>query len=143
MLNDLDRRILRFLQSDPTAPLSELAERCQSQPATVTRRLDRLKREGVLRGVHAVIDWAVLGYGVEVSLRFTLDKTNSKAFDEFLEEFQPSYANYLVDVYAPPEPFGAPKVLPTTIILNPEGYSVKAFLGPVVRKDIESFIDAE
>ena len=30
ILNDLDRRILRFLQSDPAAPLSELAERCQS-----------------------------------------------------------------------------------------------------------------
>jgi len=44
----------------------------------------RLKTDGVLRGLHAVIDWAVLGYGVEVSLRFTLDKTNSKAFDEFL-----------------------------------------------------------
>ena len=38
----------------------------------------------MLRGVHAVIDWAALGYGVEVSLRFTLDKTHSKAFDEFL-----------------------------------------------------------
>ena len=84
MLDDLDRRILRVLQSDPAAPLSELAERCQSQPATVARRLDRLKTEDVLRGVHAVIDWAALGYGVEVSLRFTLDKTNSKAFDEFL-----------------------------------------------------------
>jgi Lrp/AsnC family transcriptional regulator len=84
MLDDLDRRILRFLQSDPKAPLSELAERCQSQPATVARRLDGLKADGVLRGLHAVIDWAVLGYGVEVSLRFTLDKTNSKAFDEFL-----------------------------------------------------------
>ena len=84
MLDSLHRRILRFLQSDPTALLSELAERCQSQPATVARRLGRLKGEGVMRGLHAVIDWAALGYGVEVSLRFTLDKTNSKAFDEFL-----------------------------------------------------------
>lgn len=78
-----------------------------------------------------------------VVLGLAFEDTEIEAFDEFLEEFQPSYANYLVDVYAPPEPFGAPKVLPTTIILNPEGYSVKAFLGPVVRKDIESFIDAE
>ena len=50
----------------------------------MTRRLDRLKGEGVLRGVHAMIDWAAFGYGVEVSLRFNLDKTYSKAFDEFL-----------------------------------------------------------
>jgi len=43
-----------------------------------------LKAQGILRGQYAVIDWAVLGYAVEVSLRFTLDKTNAKAFDEFL-----------------------------------------------------------
>ena len=32
-------------------------------------------------------------------------------------------------VYAPPEPFGASKVLLTTIILDFEGYSVKTYLG--------------
>jgi Lrp/AsnC family transcriptional regulator len=80
MLDDLDRRILRFLQSDPTAPLSELAERCRSQPATVARRLDRLKADGVLRGLHAVIDWAVLGYGVEVSLAFYFGQNKFKGF---------------------------------------------------------------
>ena len=85
MLDGLDRRILRFLQSDPAAPIVEVAERCQSQPATVARRLERLKAQGILRGQYAVIDWAVLGYAVEVSLRFTLDKTNAKAFDEFLD----------------------------------------------------------
>jgi len=84
MLDDLDRRILRILQSDPMVPIVEVAERCESQPATVARRLERLKTQEVLRGQHAVIDWAVLGYAVEVSLRFTLDKTNAKAFDEFL-----------------------------------------------------------
>ena len=84
MLDALDRRILRFLQSDPVAPLSEVAERCQSQVATVARRLARLTKNKILRGQHAVIDWVALGYEVEVSLRFTLDKTNPKAFDDFL-----------------------------------------------------------
>ena len=32
-----------------------------------------------------MIDWRKLGWAVEVSLRFTLDKTNPRAFDEFLE----------------------------------------------------------
>ena len=35
-------------------------------------------------GFLAVIDWRALGYEVEVSLRFTLDKTNPRAFDEFI-----------------------------------------------------------
>lgn len=75
-----------------------------------------------------------------IVLGLAFEDTEMESFDEFLEEFHPSYPILLVDVYAPPEPFGAPKVLPTTIILNPEGYPVKTFLGPVTREAIESFI---
>jgi thiol-disulfide isomerase/thioredoxin len=77
-----------------------------------------------------------------IVLGLAFEDTELENFDAFLEEFHPSYPILLVDVYAPPEPFGAPKVLPTTIILNPEGYPVKTFLGPVAREDLESFIDA-
>lgn len=83
MLDDADRRLLRYLQSDPEAPVSDIAERAGLQPTTAARRLDRLRTQGVLRGSHAVIDWAALGYAVEVSLRFTLEKTQARAFDEF------------------------------------------------------------
>ena len=31
-----------------------------------------------------MIDWRALGYAVEVVLRFTLDKTDPRAFDEFI-----------------------------------------------------------
>ncbi len=75
-----------------------------------------------------------------VVLGLAFEDTEIENFDEFLKEFHPGYPLLLVDVYAPPEPFGAPRVLPTTIILNPEGYPVKTFLGPVTREDIESFI---
>ena len=78
-----------------------------------------------------------------IVLGLAFEDTDIESFDAFLEEFKPSYRNLLVDVYAPPEPFGAPKVLPTTIILNPEGYAVKTYLGPVTREDIESFIDTQ
>jgi Lrp/AsnC family transcriptional regulator len=39
---------------------------------------------GVVQGIEAVVDWAALGYAVEVSLRITLDKTQGNAFDAFL-----------------------------------------------------------
>ena len=83
MLDDADRRLLRYLQSAPTAPVSDLAERCAMQPATAARRLEKLSAKGILKGQHAVIDWTKLGFAVEVSLRFTLDKTAPRAFDEF------------------------------------------------------------
>ena len=78
-----------------------------------------------------------------VVLGLAFEDTEMEVFDEFLEEFHPSYPLLQVDVYEPPEPFGAPKALPTTIILNPRGYPVKTFLGPITSEDIESFVDGK
>jgi len=78
-----------------------------------------------------------------VVLGLAFEDTDIETFDEFLEEYHPSYPILLVDVYAPPEPFGAPKALPTTIILGLEGYPVKTFVGPVTRETIEAFIDSQ
>ena len=64
-------------------------------------------------------------------------------FMEFLQESPVTYPILMVDVYAPPEPFGAPRVLPTTIILDREGRAVKSYLGPVTREAIERFIDGD
>ncbi|MAM62538.1 Lrp/AsnC family transcriptional regulator [Maritimibacter sp. UBA3975] len=83
-IDDTDRRLLRRLLADPGLSAGALAELAGVTPATASRRLDRMTREGVIRGQHAVIDWSRLGYGVEVSLRFTLDKTDPRAFDEFI-----------------------------------------------------------
>ncbi len=84
MLDDVDRRILRHLQADPSLANAELAERCAITAATCARRVDKMTGAGVIEGQEAVIDWAALGYSIEVSLRFTLDKTQPRAFDEFL-----------------------------------------------------------
>ncbi|MCP4209684.1 MAG: Lrp/AsnC family transcriptional regulator [Shimia sp.] len=85
MLDDLDRRILRYMQADPTQSVPDLADQLSLTTSRLTRRVEKLKDAGVLRGQRAVIDWQALGYAVEVSLRVTLDKTQSRAFDEFIE----------------------------------------------------------
>jgi Lrp/AsnC family transcriptional regulator len=84
-IDDTDRRILRHYLADPALARSELAMRAGVTSATLWRRLERLTQAGVISPSGAVIDWRLLGYAVEVSLRFTLDKTNPRAFDEFIE----------------------------------------------------------
>jgi Lrp/AsnC family transcriptional regulator len=83
-LDDSDRRILRHYLADPGLARAELADRAGVTPATLWRRLERLVAAGVIGAEQAVIDWRKLGYGVEVSLRFTLDKTDPRAFDDFI-----------------------------------------------------------
>jgi len=85
MLDNTDRRILRHLQSDPEQSVADLAQASQVPLATCYKRLERLQSSGVLKGSRAVIDWRAIGYEVLVSLRISLDKTNPRAFDEFIE----------------------------------------------------------
>lgn len=75
-------------------------------------------------------------------LGLAFEELEDADFFEFLEDFEVSYPILKVDVFEPPEPFGAPKVLPTTVILDPQGRAVKAFLGPVTRDAIEAFVDS-
>ena len=82
-ISDADRRILRQMMAEPGLAIAALAERAGVTAATCWRRIERLREAGVLRAEHAVINWHALGWEVEVSLRFTLDKTDPRAFDEF------------------------------------------------------------
>ncbi|WP_102109822.1 Lrp/AsnC family transcriptional regulator [Oceaniglobus roseus] len=84
MLDDLDRRLLRHMMADPGMAVSALAQRANCTAAVAARRLEKMRATGAFRGTRAVIDWPALGYTVEVSLRFTLDKTVATAFDDFL-----------------------------------------------------------
>tara|TARA_B100001179_G_scaffold79057_1_gene55790 strand:+ start:839 stop:1294 length:456 start_codon:yes stop_codon:yes gene_type:complete len=79
-----DRRILRHLLADPDAPNSDLAQRAGVTQASLWRRLDRMRATGIIAAIHGRIDWRALGYEVQVSLRFTLDKTDPRAFDDFI-----------------------------------------------------------
>jgi Lrp/AsnC family transcriptional regulator len=83
-LDDIDRRLLRLLQDDPGVAVAELAERAGLSAGPCWRRIDRLTREGVIRGRRIVLDYRALGFEVRVFLRITLDKTQSNAFDAFL-----------------------------------------------------------
>ena len=84
MLSDLDRRILRYWQAEPSLSPAELAERVGVSASKAARRITKMQEDGVIEGITAVVDWPALGYAVEVSLRVTLDKTVSSAFDDFI-----------------------------------------------------------
>lgn len=80
-IDDIDRRVLRYYQADPSLSAAALAEAAGLTRAAAWRRLERMRAEGVIPGVHGVIDWRKLGYTVEVSLRVAVDKTQPGAFD--------------------------------------------------------------
>lgn len=84
MLDDIDRRLLRLLQAEPTLTNAELADAANLSASKAFRRIEKMQAQGLILGKEVVIDWSVLGYEVEVSLRVTLDKTQPRAFDDFI-----------------------------------------------------------
>lgn len=73
-------------------------------------------------------------------LGLAYEEATEEEFFEFLEKYPATFPILLVDVAQPPQPFGAPKVLPTTVLLNPRGLAVKSWIGAVTGAQIEGFI---
>lgn len=61
MLDDIDRKIVALLRRNARLPTSEIAREVGLTSAPVGRRIERLERDGVIRGYVALIDEAELG----------------------------------------------------------------------------------
>lgn len=68
-MDPINRRILDQLQEDGRISLAELARRLQVSPPTVAERLGRLESAGVIRGYHADVDPAAVGFALSVIIR--------------------------------------------------------------------------
>jgi Lrp/AsnC family transcriptional regulator, leucine-responsive regulatory protein len=64
-VDDPDRRILALLVEDGRRTYDDIGRHVSLSAPAVKRRVDRLKREGALRGFTAVIDHAALGDSTE------------------------------------------------------------------------------
>jgi Lrp/AsnC family transcriptional regulator, leucine-responsive regulatory protein len=69
VLDDTNRRLLVELQSDARLSLAELGRRVGLSSPAVAERLQRLERQGVIRGYHATVDPAALGYPLSAIIR--------------------------------------------------------------------------
>ncbi len=73
-------------------------------------------------------------------LGLAYEDTEVAVFEEFLQDFPASYPIAIADVYDPPAALGAPRALPTTFIVDPQGELVKTIIGPVTREQLEQAI---
>ena len=82
-LDSVDRRILRFLQSDGRVTNAELAKKINVSPATCHRRTQRLFDEGYVRSVRAEVAPDRVERGTLVVIGVVLDRSTPKSFAEF------------------------------------------------------------
>jgi DNA-binding Lrp family transcriptional regulator len=87
-LDRTDRRILKLLQEDATLSNVALAEQVNLSPAACLRRVEKLKRDGVISRVVAHLDPEQLQAGMVVLIGVVLDRSTPESFAAFEEAAQ-------------------------------------------------------
>jgi len=82
-LDSLDRQILAELQEDGRKTNVELARRVNLSAPPCLRRVRRLEEEGVIRGYHADVDAAALGWEVMFFALVGLESQKQSVLDAF------------------------------------------------------------
>ncbi len=73
-------------------------------------------------------------------LGLAFEDAEPQSFINFLVDYPATYPILISDTYNPPEHLGAPRALPTTFLVNPEGELIKTFIGPITRDQLEQAI---
>lgn len=98
-IDDVDRDMLRILREDGRISITRLAEQVHVSRASAYARLDRLQRDGVIRGFSAIVDSARLGLGVTAVVSLSAGRSGRFRWREFrkrLAEMPEVESAYLV-----------------------------------------------
>ncbi len=87
-LDELDVRIVALLLKDGRTPAAQIAEQIGLSRPAVADRLDKLERQGVIRGTTAVIDPTALGKSVTAFVSARGATLSSSAWKKFRDIMQ-------------------------------------------------------
>ncbi|HEX6083921.1 MAG TPA: Lrp/AsnC family transcriptional regulator [Thermoanaerobaculia bacterium] len=87
-LDELDLRIVHLLLKDARTPAAQIAEQIGLSRPAVADRLDKLERQGVIRGTTAVIDPTAIGRGVTAFIAARGGHLSGPSWKKFRELMQ-------------------------------------------------------
>lgn len=82
-IDDADRRLLSALQRDASAPQAALAETTGVSASQVSRRIARLREEGILRGIVGLVDAKQVGLTCAAIIRVRLKDHGAQSVRAF------------------------------------------------------------
>ncbi len=85
MIDEIDRAIIGTLQEDGRMSYRDLGERVGLSANAAGSRVHRLRSEGVITGIHAHVDHAALGRGLEAFVDCWLESRDPEHWDRFVD----------------------------------------------------------
>jgi len=93
-LDELDRSILQELNVDARKSHREIAQRLKVSPTTVSARVARLERDGVIKGYVPLLDDEQLGFDLAATIGIRILKGKLREVEERLARDPRAYAIY-------------------------------------------------
>jgi Lrp/AsnC family leucine-responsive transcriptional regulator len=87
-MDEIDKKILKELQSNARLSNQELADRIALSPSPCLRRVRALEKKGIIRGYHASVDQEACGLPINVFVLVKLEKPtedNMRDFEQHIE----------------------------------------------------------
>ncbi len=83
-IDDIDRKILAALSQDANVPHQQLARECGITRQTVSSRIKRMEKDGVIRKYRAAIDYDKIGLRSFFVLFLKLDTADQASSESFI-----------------------------------------------------------
>jgi Lrp/AsnC family transcriptional regulator for asnA, asnC and gidA len=93
-LDGLDRGILEELNVDARRSHRDIAERLKVSPTTVGMRIERMERDGIIRGYVPLLDDEALGWELSATIGIRISKGKLREVEERLAKDPRAYAIY-------------------------------------------------
>lgn len=84
-MDHIDKQLLIMLQENARVPLKQLAERVYLSSPAVAARIERLERQGIIKGYHTNIDWLKLGYHITAFINLEVAPAQKPEFYPFIK----------------------------------------------------------
>lgn len=84
-MDQIDKKIIRALQSDGKITIGELAEKVGLSQSPCARRVRLLEKAGIIKGYTAVIDQSKVGLPISAFASIKLERQSEDNLDRFAE----------------------------------------------------------
>ena len=86
ILDDTDKKIIELLQQNGRTPLKRIADEVFLSPPTVSARIDRLEKDGVIIGYFANINPEAFDYHIKAFINLEVEPIRKKEFYPYIEK---------------------------------------------------------
>ncbi len=87
-IDDIDKQLLRLLQTQARMSITELAERVNLSATPCARRIKRLEDANIITGYYTKTDAQKLGYPLAVFIAISMDRHTAERFEHFERRVQ-------------------------------------------------------